>query len=199
VLAVVKPVGITVDECKDLVVQAHPTWSHVHRLDKLVSGCLVGGLTWAARSKLHRCIVERSCLKVYCALIQHNPGFPRATLINRPLKCKTFGKPVVQVCRTYVETIWENDLIRCVLCYPITGRSQQIRRHLAMNDSQIVSIDSPKQVFLYLHSLLYRFDDVTIRTPTPHWISHITDLDTRVDSFLVSALLARLESETMLN
>jgi 23S rRNA-/tRNA-specific pseudouridylate synthase len=191
VVVFVKPVGITVDEFQKQVNVEHPKWANIHRLDKLVSGCLVGGLTQNVRSSLHRCITNRTCMKVYCALVEHSDAFPQSVLIDDPIKNKIFGKIVIQPCQTYVETIWQNDLVRCVLCYPITGRTHQIRRHLAMRDSQIVSIDLPKQVFLYLHALLYQFDGVTAHTPHPHWISHINGLDAAISSFLVNAALMR--------
>lgn len=191
VIAFVKPVDCTVDELKQRANEVYPSWAYINRLDKLVSGCLVGGLTQKARSSLHLCITNRSCMKVYFALIEHSPTFPESTLIDRPLKCKTFGKPVIQECQTYVETIWCNELIRCVLCYPITGRMHQIRRHLAMNDSQIISIDLPKQVFLYLHAFMYQFDEVFIQTPRPAWVCHVTDLDARISKFVKNAARVR--------
>lgn len=197
VLAISKRVGLTSDEAKCLVQEQHPRWSNIHRLDKIVSGCLVGGVSKQIRSKLHDCLKNKRCLKVYCALIEHNPRFPEKTTIKHPLKCGRYNKEMKESA-TYVETIWRDDLIRVVLCFPVTGRSKQIRRHLAREESQIVSIDLPqpkeKQVFLYLHSLLYRFEldeELTIQTNHPHWVSHVDDFNSKVLSFLQNSLEIR--------
>lgn len=197
ILAISKRVGLTSDEAKNLVQKMHPTWANIHRIDKLVSGCLIGGLSKQVRSKLHECLKKKRCLKVYCALIEHNVDFPKKITIDYPLKCGRYHKEL-KPCSTFVKTIWRNELIRVVLCFPITGRSKQIRRHLAREESQIVSIDlampKEKQVFLYLHSLVYQFDldpPVTIQTERPHWVSHIRDFDSKVENFLQDAFEIR--------
>jgi 23S rRNA pseudouridine1911/1915/1917 synthase len=108
----------------------------VHRLDKDTSGLMVVGRTLAAVTSLVRAIAAREVKRRYLAIAQ---GLPPATPfsieapIGRDPKLRTrmavveSGKPA----RTDIERVAVRDGLAALRCTLHTGRTHQIRVHLA--------------------------------------------------------------------
>lgn len=203
VVAISKPSGMTCDAVKAAMSARRPNWCNIHRVDKSVSGCLVGSEMHDVRSKLQRAIRERECSKVYCALVQGGSGSPAerqsralpslapgaARIIDSPLVCSEFGKKRELACATFVRSIWGNGVVQLWLCFPITGRYHQIRRHLAAVQADILSVGEKKEgggksSKIYLHSIRYDFPGLSVRAPVPPWAVHVDGIDAQIDAFV---------------
>jgi len=116
---------------------------HVHRLDEDTSGVLLLGRSKGALAPLSRLFADGRVHKAYLAVI---PGQPRKTqwVCRTPLKPfdpktrKVFagrgGKPA-ETRFTLLASSGDRSLIAC---QPITGRTHQIRAHLAHDGYPIV-------------------------------------------------------------
>jgi 23S rRNA pseudouridine1911/1915/1917 synthase len=115
---------------------ALPRAGIVHRLDKDTSGLMVVGRTLAAVTALVRAIAAREVHRRYLAIAHGQPAGKRFTIeapIGRDPKMRTrmavvaSGKPA----RTDVERLALADGLAALRCTLHTGRTHQIRVHLA--------------------------------------------------------------------
>jgi tRNA pseudouridine32 synthase/23S rRNA pseudouridine746 synthase len=154
VLVVDKPAGLLSVPgrfLKDSVLQRvmfeHPDARVVHRLDLDTSGLLVMALTSHATSDLNRQFRERLVDKVYVAEVwgqmETDDGeidLPmRSDPFNRPLQVVDHdkGKPAL----TRFRVLERRGASTLVALHPVTGRSHQLRVHLASLGHAILGCD----------------------------------------------------------
>lgn len=115
----------------------------VHRLDRITSGVLICAKNEQALVKLQKQFSDRKTKKVYNAVIVGTLDPPEATIdmpIERnPKKPQTFrvgpnGKPA----QTHYKILKSGEQYSLVELRPVTGRTHQLRVHLAQLDHPIV-------------------------------------------------------------
>ncbi len=159
-----------------------------HRLDKETSGCLLIAKNPAALKSLLRQFHDRLIKKEYLALV-HGHLTPESGTIRLPLARSRFDREkwAIKYSGKVAETAWsveryfvETTLVRL---YPKTGRTHQIRVHLAhmgfpiFSDEKyltkgLVAGDRLKLPFHFLHAQKIGFRDMagewqSIEAPLP--------------------------------
>ena len=122
----------------------HPEAMAVHRLDMDTSGIMVVGLNKQAISNLGRQFNLKTVSKRYVALV--NGEIPESGEVNLPLRCDIENRPLQIVdfeqgkeCKTLFSKLknciisdeYQSDNISAVKLTPVTGRSHQLRVHMA--------------------------------------------------------------------
>lgn len=118
----------------------------VHRLDKDTSGVLVLGRTAQAAAKLSDAFRHRDCRKTYWALVVGVPNPRDGELESKMEKqARAAGKEVMQISEdgkkaiTQYRTIdFMHHKVSWMELRPITGRTHQLRVHMAQLDCAIV-------------------------------------------------------------
>jgi len=126
----------------DPALGAIPRAGIVHRLDKETSGLLVVARTEAAHTSLVRQLAARTMHREYLALARGDVAQPMiidAPIGRHPTQRTTMavvakGKPA----RTHVEIVERFGIATLVRCRLETGRTHQIRVHLAAIDHPLV-------------------------------------------------------------
>ena len=115
----------------------------VHRLDRATSGVIIGAKNQAALSFLQKQFSQRKAKKTYVAIVKGTPKLEEAVIdmpIERnPKAPATFrvgpnGKPSV----THYKVLRSNDTYSLIELKPTTGRTHQLRVHLAEQGMPIV-------------------------------------------------------------
>lgn len=115
----------------------------VHRLDRATSGVIIGAKNQAALSFLQKQFAQRKAKKTYVAIVKGTPKLPEAVIdmpIERnPKAPATFrvgpnGKASV----THYKVLQSSDKYSLIELKPTTGRTHQLRVHLAEQGMPIV-------------------------------------------------------------
>lgn len=155
IAAIDKPSGLLVSpdrwdkELVNLVDWVHenhsPDWRNVHRLDRDTSGVVLFVKHPESQAEFSELFESRSVVKSYSAIVRPAPRQTRG-VINRPLdadprrpgrmRIAAAGKPS---CTEWelVES-WRSGAIALIDVHPLTGRTHQIRVHLAAIGSPVV-------------------------------------------------------------
>jgi len=147
-----------------------PEWSYVHRLDLVTSGCLIGSADAQIRRKLSMAISDRLCKKLYLALVygKIEESWFGVHLPISHNSCLTHAY-------TQFQTLWSNEEFSLLFCYPVTGRNQQIRRHLKHIRHPIIGDRYIKQnKSIYLHAFYYKFPFFEVSSPLAFWLKSFT-------------------------
>ena len=121
----------------------------VHRLDKDTSGLMVVAKTRATMEALVRMIGERSVSRLYLALAERKWSRPERFEVKEPIgrdplnrlrmAVQPEGKPGVKSAHTAFRVLKKAGDLTLVACKLFTGRTHQIRVHLAWADHPIVA------------------------------------------------------------
>lgn len=152
----------------------------VHRLDRATSGVMICAKNTDSLSWLQRQFSERKVQKTYMAVVfgslPTEEGLIDMPIARNPLKPVTFhvhesGKHAT----THYRVISQNNGYSLVELKPVTGRTHQLRVHLAQLGHPIVGDDlyhgeSAERLMLHAHSLTIALPSkeiVTFEAPLP--------------------------------
>ncbi len=134
----------------------------VHRLDRDTSGVIIVAKNLKTKSMLQRQFAERKTHKTYYAVVVGHPKQNHALInvpLTRNLKRPTtfFPDPSGREAITEYEVIGQNDRLSLVKLKPRTGRTHQLRIHMAHIGTPILgdtiyNPKSPKADRMYLHA-----------------------------------------------
>lgn len=137
ILAVAKPVGWSCNEENaraSFGSQAHL----VHRLDKDTTGALLLAKNKEAKNALEKLFAEREMEKEYLALVDRQVSSKEGVQKSNLSKIGSFEGQTIWGSRSgglFAETAWEclahGTEASLMLCKPFTGRTHQIRVHMA--------------------------------------------------------------------
>ncbi len=152
-----------------------------HRLDKETSGLLLIAKNKSALSEAEKAFKERTIEKGYYAIVEGTPK-DKSGMIDSPLKSlkgpsgQAFWgvHPEGLESQTYWEKVKSASGISLLKCYPKTGRTHQIRVHLASIGHPIVGDviynrlkGAHKGKRLYLHAYRLKFNSIEIESFIP--------------------------------
>lgn len=134
----------------------------VHRLDRATSGVVILAKDEEAQKFLRKQFQNRTCHKTYYAIVDGHPKHPEANIdlplarnLNRPttFKVDPSGKPA----QTYYKVLKSNEKYSLLELKPLTGRTHQLRVHLAHLGTPILGDDvygtPAERLFLHAYSL----------------------------------------------
>jgi len=137
-----------------------------HRLDRDTSGCLVLGRNPKGLKKLGKLFREGLVEKTYWAVTRGVPKEPEGRIHQALKKVSSKDKgwrmvldPAGQRCITDYKVLTERNGVCLIECYPQTGRTHQIRVHLAsigcpiIGDSQYGGQQSEENLLLHSRSV----------------------------------------------
>jgi 23S rRNA pseudouridine1911/1915/1917 synthase len=120
-----------------------------HRLDKGTTGCLLIAKSQEDKDTLQAQFKDRSVKKVYRALVAGIPS-PKEAIIDSPIGRSLTQKIKMSIlnlkkgreAQTQYKVVESYDGYSLVECYPRTGRTHQIRVHLASIGHPILGDDT---------------------------------------------------------
>lgn len=131
----------------------------VHRLDRDTSGLLIGARNDEAASLLGRQFSDRKVKKTYYAVVQGSPKQPEALIdlpIGRnPKEPSSFRvDPSGKAAQTYYKVVGQTNGRSLIELRPTTGRTHQLRVHMAHIGTPIVGdrVYGKPADRLYLHA-----------------------------------------------
>lgn len=143
-IAIDKPSGLAsvpgrgaekLDSVLTRLLRTHPSAVSVHRLDVATSGVLVFALRRSAERSLRRQFVDRTVKKTYFARVMGVPASSGS--IDLPLAADPARPPLQavsaagKVAKTMYEVVEAGVGVALLRLTPLTGRSHQLRVHLA--------------------------------------------------------------------
>ncbi len=146
VLVVYKPAGIAVENFEEIIRQKYPTATLCHRLDRNTSGLLVLATNKVAELELLNAFKNRTIKKEYLCEVygkmKSNSAVLTAYLTKDEKKSKVYitDKKVdnsVKIITEY-KLVKEKENSSILSVNLITGKTHQIRAHLAFNGNQII-------------------------------------------------------------
>ena len=174
--------GKTEPDCAQArLVAIHPDSLPIHRLDMATSGLMIFARTAHAQRHIGLQFEKRQTEKTYIARIAGKPAQPSG-VITLPLIADWPNRPRQKVCHETgksAETQWEvinsQDSTTRVLLRPKTGRSHQLRVHMAELGHPILGdrIYAPDNVFNAANRLQLHAHKLRLRKPTGgEWVEH---------------------------
>ena len=152
----------------------------VSRLDKDTSGVLLIALSSGAHARIQRDAKAGRVMKEYVAIVRGTPRPPRGT-ITLPLKHDPADRRRIVVAddgapsETRYRVVWQGDGYSLVECELVTGRTHQIRVHLAASGwpiagdrvygtyaSEYPNAKPAERLLLAVTDRTYRFDSITL-------------------------------------
>lgn len=140
VLVLNKPIGWAVQGGTNLkfhldqILQNHPTYGRLfltHRLDRETSGVLILAKSREAAAFITQAFKEKIIEKTYWALIVGEPPLDEGE-IHEPLEKKTPRGTMTVDAETHYRVLGAKRGITWVELMPLTGRTHQLRQHMAM-------------------------------------------------------------------
>ena len=166
-----------------------PNCRTVHRLDMATSGVMVFANNYQAQVHLNKQFEERIIRKVYVALVEGNP--PEAGTIEVPLIADWPNRPKQKVdwklgkpSTTNFKKLWFDSLNNRshMVLFPITGRSHQLRVHLAFIGHEILGDKFyGSEENLQYSRLMLHAEQLTLIHPTK--LKHLTFKSSAEPSF----------------
>jgi len=180
-LVVDKPAGwvCAEEECRK---SFGPQRYLVHRLDKETTGALLIAKSAKSRDGLIQLFKERSVEKFYYALVDGVPKQDSGVCKSLFAKIGAFQGQTIWGSRsngvpaeTHWEVVWRGTNASLLLCKPVTGRTHQIRVHLAeMGHPILIDRQYAKnyrcKLFAgrpLLHAARIRFEGADVTSPLP--------------------------------
>lgn len=122
-----------------------PEWAAIHRLDRETSGIVLCANSAEVRNRLALNLEHHKMTKEYLAICNGQPrqasfleDGPLGDLKNSAIRIKKWVVPDGLPSATWFETVATKSGHSLMRCFPKTGRTNQIRIHLAFNDMPIV-------------------------------------------------------------
>lgn len=165
----------------------------VHRLDRKTSGVIVCAKNQASLSWLQKQFSQRNVKKTYIAVVSgrltHREAIIDAPIARNAAKPKTFHvDPAGKSAQTHYTVIAEQEGMSAVKLEPVTGRTHQLRVHLAYLGHPIAGDD------LYGHSpadrLLLHAHTLEITLPNRQRVTFTAELPSDFPAFVHKALHA---------
>lgn len=136
----------------------------VHRLDRATSGVVILAKNQSTQKMLRKQFQDRKTHKTYYAIIEGRPKLDEA-MIDLPIARNLKHPTTFQVdangksAQTQYQVLKSNDRFSLIELKPITGRTHQLRVHLAylgtpiLGDSVYGSKQKASRLFLHAHAL----------------------------------------------
>ncbi len=187
-LVVNKPAGLAVHKgtCHDYgvidILQQKARYQHIllaHRLDVVTSGCLVLAKNRTALLNFQAALKARTVNKTYRALLEGVLEEPQVVQKNlAETRINNLKTAVIDANGKPAETRFEPRKVHRdvteVLCFPITGRTHQIRAHAAYLNCPIIGdtqygakARNHLSRSVFLHAQQVAFGDYLFQAPTP--------------------------------
>lgn len=146
VLVVYKNAGITVEKFEEIIRQKYSTARLCHRLDRNTSGLLVLALTSEAENELLKAFKERTIKKEYLCEVYGKMKSKSDTLTAYLKKDEKLSKVFITQNKvdgstkiiTEYKVLKEKENSSILSVNLITGKTHQIRAHLAFNGNPII-------------------------------------------------------------